>query len=217
LLDIIIKLADILSNIYEKTKQIHNDLKPANIIVNPKKEVLLIDFGTSSSENQDQYYGTETFKSPERNTTQLSDIYSFGITIDMLFGGRTIFLDKSIRALVRGMIKVDPSTRQPQTMADIHNELIRIKTKLFGQTDALLEQKPDALGGIDFNPNNIKIKTTGRKINFDVPIDEGMVEVIRVNGLTPVIFTITPINNLPLLFGKEQEKTEESIALQTSL
>jgi len=57
-------------------------------------------------------------------------------------------------------------------------------------------------GGIDFNPNNLNLQTQG--VDYNVPIDPQLLEELTstpLDGLTPVIFQIVPVTNLPLLLG----------------
>ena len=68
-------------------------------------------------------------------------------------------------------------------------------------------------GGIDFsavggsasggNPNNI-LQTQGQGINIP-PFDPAQFEGVTIEGFTPVIFSITPITNLPLILGAAED------------
>ena len=75
---------------------LHNDLKPDNIVVNANGAARIIDFGLSVSE--DSVYagavgGTCGYSAPEvlqgdGSAGAASDIYSLGLIINLLFGGR---------------------------------------------------------------------------------------------------------------------------------
>ena len=82
--------------------------------------------------------------------------------------------------------------------------------------DASLLVQDKNLGGIDFNPGNLDIQTNGGKIGFDSSdiltpcLDDenpycNETELknfnLNINGLTPVIIQIAPIQNLPMLLG----------------
>lgn len=93
------KLTDALAHAHQHG-YIHCDIKPQNVIINEKGDLQLIDWDTGlrvddpeNKSNFDKIAGTPAFMSPEQlNSDQLttaSDIYSFGITLYRLFGGKT--------------------------------------------------------------------------------------------------------------------------------
>ncbi len=65
---------------------------------------------------------------------------------------------------------------------------------------------PARYGGIDMNPDKLNLQTPGEGVKFDIPVENRNLEKIPVNGLTPVIFEITPVKNLPVLLGFGSEK-----------
>jgi len=63
--------------------------------------------------------------------------------------------------------------------------------------------KPEGdLGGIDFNPVFLDLQSHGQKVNVPFPDDLWEGENFLVDGLVPIIYMITPINDLYLLLGK---------------
>ena len=69
-----------------------------------------------------------------------------------------------------------------------------------------------APGGIDFNPKalDLNIKKDGR--GLPLPVSQQPIEqFMKLEGFTPVIINIAPIQNLPLLLGlsKEEESPKE--------
>ncbi|MBF0489700.1 MAG: protein kinase [Candidatus Omnitrophica bacterium] len=65
---------------------LHNDLKPANIIINEQGEVMLIDFGIALRIGGESHSGTLGYMPAEIIRTVASDIYSYGKVInDLLF------------------------------------------------------------------------------------------------------------------------------------
>lgn len=92
---------------------IHNDLKPANILVTRTGTARIIDFGLSAS--NDSVYrgclgGTDGYSAPEilhgeAAAEPVSDIYAIGRLIDCLFDGR------SYRRVVRRCTAPDPAER----------------------------------------------------------------------------------------------------------
>ena len=87
--DIIIKVCDAIS--YSHNKGIvHNDVKPGNIMIGEYGDVLLVDWGTSTSPDQrsdpdQKILGTPMYMSPEQArkecSDELSDIYCIGSTL----------------------------------------------------------------------------------------------------------------------------------------
>ena len=58
-------------------------------------------------------------------------------------------------------------------------------------------------GGIDLNPTILDLNLEKRGEGVTLPISpEPLTEVLNINGLFPVIINITPITNVPLLFGE---------------
>lgn len=93
-----LKLTDILGYLHsQKVPVIYRDLKPSNIVIGPKGQVSLIDFGTARfyrrSEKADtSNLGTLGYAAPEQygnlgQTDKRTDIYCLGMTILQLLSG----------------------------------------------------------------------------------------------------------------------------------
>ena len=109
-----IDLTKILSDLYQN-RVIHKDIKPANILINPKtKKLYLIDFSISSLlpketqeiQNPNVLEGTLAYISPEqtgrmnRGIDYRSDFYSLGVTFYQLLTGELPFKSKDPIELV---------------------------------------------------------------------------------------------------------------------
>jgi len=64
-------------------------------------------------------------------------------------------------------------------------------------------------GGIDFNPDYLNIQSQGNKVQIPVSSNPNEYQNIKINGLVPFIFDITPITNIPLLLGESEEQSDE--------
>ncbi|EGN98503.1 hypothetical protein SERLA73DRAFT_110041 [Serpula lacrymans var. lacrymans S7.3] len=83
---------------------VHNDIKPANILLSPQSVPVLVDFGfaekydlsSPKAFHSNLAYGTPEYLSPERarglpHDTRKSDIWSLGVTFFEILVGRTPF------------------------------------------------------------------------------------------------------------------------------
>lgn len=87
---------------------IHRDLKPQNIMLNKRGEVLIMDFGLAAITDQlsgaEARNGTPAYMSPEQlkgiEVTAKSDIYSLGLILYELFTGKKPFVASSVPQLI---------------------------------------------------------------------------------------------------------------------
>ena len=75
--------------------------------------------------------------------------------------------------------------------------------------DPAMTSASSDLGGIDLNPNNVDLKTQSSSEGFEFPFDvNDLKNLPEVHGFTPVIFQITPINNIFQLLGLKDKREE---------
>jgi serine/threonine-protein kinase len=87
---------------------IHRDLKPQNIMINKRGEVLIMDFGLAAVAQElsgtEAHSGTPAYMAPEQlrgtSVTARSDIYSLGLVLYELFTGRKPFDAKTLQQLM---------------------------------------------------------------------------------------------------------------------
>jgi serine/threonine-protein kinase len=87
---------------------IHRDLKPQNIMINKRGEVVIMDFGLAAIAGEltgaEARNGTPAYMSPEQIKGQVvtarSDIYALGLVLYELFTGKRPFEAHSLRQLV---------------------------------------------------------------------------------------------------------------------
>ncbi len=110
-------------NYAHQRKLVHRDVKPANILLNVQNEAILTDFGIVKITGGTQHtatgalLGTAQYMSPEQirgtSVDARSDIYSFGVMLFEMVGGRPPFLADSAMTLMM-MHLADP-------VPDLHN------------------------------------------------------------------------------------------------
>jgi len=96
---------------------IHRDLKPQNIMMNKRGEVVIMDFGLAAIADQlsgdEVRNGTPAYMAPEQlkgsEVTAKSDIYSLGLVLYEIFTGKKPFDAKNVRQL----IEMQESTHLP--------------------------------------------------------------------------------------------------------
>jgi serine/threonine-protein kinase len=87
---------------------IHRDLKPQNIMINKRGEVVIMDFGLAAISDQlsgtEVRNGTPAYMAPEQlkgsGVTARSDIYSLGLVLYELFTGKRPYEAASIQQLI---------------------------------------------------------------------------------------------------------------------
>src|SRR5471032_2408210 len=87
---------------------IHRDLKPQNIMLNKRGEVLIMDFGLAAIAGQlsgaEIRNGTPAYMAPEQlkgsEVTARSDIYALGLVLYELFTGKRPYEAKSLQELI---------------------------------------------------------------------------------------------------------------------
>jgi serine/threonine-protein kinase len=87
---------------------IHRDLKPQNIMMNKRGEVVIMDFGLAAIAGQlsgdEVRNGTPAYMAPEQlkgsEVTAKSDIYSLGLVLYEIFTGKRPFDAKNVRQLL---------------------------------------------------------------------------------------------------------------------
>ncbi|MFA5685083.1 MAG: serine/threonine-protein kinase [Lysobacteraceae bacterium] len=104
---------------------IHRDLKPGNLMITPRGNVKIADFGIALA-TQDfskkltstgEFVGTPGYLSPEvcigKTVDQRSDIFSLGIVLFEMLSGRVPFTDESPLGLMLEVVKAEfPDIRQ---------------------------------------------------------------------------------------------------------
>jgi serine/threonine protein kinase/GTPase SAR1 family protein len=160
-LDIGVKLCDVLDYLHSYTPPIvFSDLKPANIIITPKGDPYLIDFGIArflGDPNADDWkFISRGYSPPEQyQTTQINpraDIYSLGATLYQMVSGRPPlkfvplqleyqFSTMDLEALILSMTQ-QYEQKRPQDINTIKQALQRIADQWAQELSTLRKSSP---------------------------------------------------------------------------
>ncbi len=147
-----------------KRGMIHRDIKPANIMLNPQGDAILMDFGIAKIVGGKQHtatgavVGTAQYMSPEQVRGETADhrvdIYSLGITLFEMLGGRPPFQADSAMTLLMMHVN-DPVPDIRKLNPDVPEQLVAVLQKALAKDRndryASAEEFAKALRTIDFS------------------------------------------------------------------
>jgi serine/threonine-protein kinase len=168
---------------------IHRDIKPSNFILTKDHEIKLLDFGIAKNTNSDnddytstnlgQQMGTPLYMSPEQiecvaPITNLTDIYSLGVTLWFMVMGHSPYNLKDISILtLQNKIHKEPlpltrtiwdSTIQEATAKDPSKRSLNINAKKGVESISVSDTEIDPL----IPKQNSKQEKRGKKTYFNV-------------------------------------------------
>lgn len=126
---------------------IHGDVKPPNLIVQPKKHnAILVDYGLASikptSTSKATGY-TAVFAAPEvvegKPPIPESDLYSLGLTIIYAWGGDPVakahpeYVAEPLQEFVNDLVRYNPLDRTSWEKEDLVKKLSNIREEVFGR------------------------------------------------------------------------------------
>lgn len=144
IVDIIQQVATALS-VAHSVGIIHKDIKPANILINNKDQLKVLDFGLASFANEldsdlySQSSGTLNYMSPEQvnnsDVTYQSDLFSLGVVFYQLLTGNLPFVGD-----YEASVKYAIANEQPALTSKLNNEVDEYLEQIVSK---LLQKNPD--------------------------------------------------------------------------
>src|ERR1022692_1486338 len=146
---------------------VHRDLKPANIMVTRDGRVKILDFGLALRQRTSQdsttmhmtdegtVLGTAGYMSPEQvrgeTVDQRSDLFSFGVILYEMLGGKRAFAGASSVEVMHAILKEDP----PELPASVPPSLDRIVRRcLQKDRERRFQTATDLLFALQFLPHS---------------------------------------------------------------
>jgi serine/threonine-protein kinase len=142
-LDVARQLAAGLAAAHEKGV-LHRDLKPSNIMIDGHGRVRITDFGLAVAADEEtderEVLGTPAYMAPEqfagKGATTRSDIYSFGLVLYEIFGGKRAFTGTTIADL-----RQQKDNQTPRALSDIRQGIDPVVERVIARC---LERDPNA-------------------------------------------------------------------------
>jgi serine/threonine-protein kinase len=135
---------------------VHQDVKPANILVQPDDRVKIVDFGLASPTGSADpcMPGTLHYMSPEQikgeSIDGRTDVYALGLTAFELFTGQQAFCEEEITNMIDAHLYEDvpdPTTLVPHLPNELGNFVVRatrrdLSTRYDSISEALHDLEP---------------------------------------------------------------------------
>ena len=197
-------------------QMVHRDIKPHNLMLTPKGQIKILDFGLARMVRErttskgittaDAFMGTPEYVAPEqaadaRDADIRADLYSLGCTLYFLLAGRPPFRESTAMKVVLAHVQ-DVPRPLPEIRSDVPVELWQIVQKLLAKDPAQRFQQPTELAQA--------LTSFARTASADSPLKQlKKANPVAVSGRATSVATDTSEMSRSRLFA---EATAESIS-----
>jgi len=193
----------------------HRDIKAANILVDKKGRIRLLDFGLAAVAGDDSLtrtgstLGTVSYMSPEqisgREIDHRSDLFSLGIVLYELIAGRTPFRRDSEGATLKAIMEETPEPLS-RYKSDVPEKLQEIAMKLLEKDKEFRYQSAE---GVIADLKRLVYDSTPSAYTRIIPAKPGKSR--RTIGFTAILAIIS-VAVLYLIFGSKIEKQSTNLS-----
>jgi len=215
LLGILINITEAVAHFHNKGLR-HTDVAIHNFMVDENLNVKLVDYDipyTLSFTYKDVYSLKRVLSQLLMQTSQKNVILDEQKALELWFESPTLekmeFMSNFVSFIQKTFKNPIKYRRTPGIITKLKEFMTQYETQI---DNSMMSRQKQTKGGIDFNPSNLELQIEGERRDLlpnQIPQD---VEQMNIQGFYPVIFSITPVTNIPLILGVNREQENEQLS-----